>query len=110
MRIEYEKFGLRFEWDSVKAETNIAKHGVSFEQAAEAFSDPFAIRQDDEPHSWEEERIYLLASSLSNDILLVCHCYRNGSTIRIFSARKAEPAERSYYNARANGERIWRSL
>jgi uncharacterized DUF497 family protein len=31
----------RFVWDSAKARVNLAKHGVSFEQAMEAFFDPF---------------------------------------------------------------------
>ena len=110
MKVEYEKFGLKFEWDDAKASANLAKHGISFEEAAGAFFDPFGIRQEDEHHSWEEDRIYLLAASLEDDILLVCHCYRKGQTIRIFSAREAKQAERKYYETRAAGERIWRSL
>jgi len=31
----------RFEWDARKAEQNLAKHGVTFEQAASALADPF---------------------------------------------------------------------
>lgn len=33
----------RFEWDPAKAESNLRKHGVSFESAQLAFRDPFAI-------------------------------------------------------------------
>ncbi len=32
---------LVFEWDQDKAQSNIEKHGVTFEEAAEAFFDPF---------------------------------------------------------------------
>ena len=32
-----------FEWDQTKAAENYAKHGVSFEAAKAAFSDPFAV-------------------------------------------------------------------
>ena len=32
--------GLEFEWDSAKAESNFAKHGVSFEEALTVFMDP----------------------------------------------------------------------
>lgn len=36
-----------FEWDSVKAALNLAKHGVSFPEAATVFADPFAVYLDD---------------------------------------------------------------
>lgn len=32
---------LSFEWDSDKADANLAKHGITFEAACEAFFDPF---------------------------------------------------------------------
>ncbi len=35
-----------FEWDSAKAESNLAKH-VSFSEAATVFADPMAIYLDD---------------------------------------------------------------
>jgi hypothetical protein len=31
---------VRFEWDARKNRTNIAKHGVGFEEASKVFSDP----------------------------------------------------------------------
>ena len=34
---------LTFEWDETKAEANIGKHGVSFEEAATAFGDTLSI-------------------------------------------------------------------
>jgi len=36
-----------FEWDSDKATSNLAKHGVSFAEAATVFADPFAVYLDD---------------------------------------------------------------
>ncbi len=45
-----------FEWDTVKAEFNIEKHKISFEQAAEIFQDPFAVSIFDEKHVQEEDR------------------------------------------------------
>ena len=41
MDIEYELHGIRFRWNAAKAKGNLAKHGVSFEQAAQVFFDPF---------------------------------------------------------------------
>ena len=38
--------GIRFEWDAKKAAANQRKHGVDFEQACEAFFDPFLAAVD----------------------------------------------------------------
>ena len=48
---------LQFEWDKPKAEKNINKHGVSFEEAKTVFGDPLARIFDDEWHS-KERRDY----------------------------------------------------
>ncbi len=42
---------MRFEWDPEKAAANLAKHGVSFDEAITAFDDPFALIADDVVHS-----------------------------------------------------------
>lgn len=42
---------LKFAWDEAKAATNLAKHGVSFEEAATVFGDPLAISFDDPDHA-----------------------------------------------------------
>ena len=45
---------MRFEWDQAKAADNLAKHGVSFHEAAPVFRDPRATGPDPD-HSLEEE-------------------------------------------------------
>jgi uncharacterized DUF497 family protein len=35
---------IRFEWNAAKAESNIKKHGVSFEEAKSVFYDEFALQ------------------------------------------------------------------
>ncbi len=49
-------FLYEFEWDPVKAKTNITKHGVHCERAATVFQDPFAITIPDDEHSETEVR------------------------------------------------------
>ncbi|MEW5941472.1 MAG: BrnT family toxin, partial [Chloroflexota bacterium] len=44
MNIQYTLYEILFEWDSQKAIANLRKHGISFEQACEAFFDPFLAR------------------------------------------------------------------
>ncbi len=89
---------LHFEWDPVKAEANLAKHGVSFEEAASVFYDGLAVEfYDDENSEWED-RFLLLGLSATLRLLMVCHCYRaDESVIRIISARKATKNEAKYY-------------
>jgi hypothetical protein len=89
---------IHFEWDSVKAEANLRKHGVSFEEAETVFSDDLALLIDDPDHSDEEDRFVLLGFSAAPRILAVVHAYRLAQdTIRIISARKATKAERAIY-------------
>jgi uncharacterized protein len=47
---------IRFEWDPKKANVNLSKHGVSFEEAMTGFSDPLAKIFKDDLHSTEEQR------------------------------------------------------
>lgn len=89
---------LIFDWDDSKNKANIAKHGVSFEEASSVFYDENALIISDEPHSQTEERFILIGFSYKYNLLVVCHCYRqNDSVIRIISARKANKKETSEY-------------
>ncbi|MBF2057939.1 MAG: BrnT family toxin [Cyanobacterium sp. T60_A2020_053] len=89
---------LEFTWDEMKAQTNIKKHGVSFEEAKSAFYDESAIVIYDPDHSQQEDRFILLGVSDYSRLLIVCHCYRENDTIiRIISARKANKLEQKQY-------------
>lgn len=87
-----------FDWDPEKAAANLAKHGVSFEEAQSVFYDEYARQFYDEDHSETEDRFVMLGMSNRLRTLVVCHCEQeNGGCIRIISARKATARERSYY-------------
>lgn len=92
---------IKFEWDNNKAQINIEKHGISFNEAATVFEDEEALLRDDPEHSEDEDRFILLGMSRVANILVVCHCYRGeDDTIRIISARKATKNETKQYNER----------
>jgi uncharacterized DUF497 family protein len=91
---------LRFEWDQRKSAANRRKHCVSFEEAQEVFSDERALLIEDPDHSADEDKFVLLGMSASLRLLVVCHCYRRASVIRIISARKANRADRSNHAER----------
>ena len=91
-----------FEWDARKAFSNIKKHGVSFEQAAQVFLDPLAATVFDEAHSMNEERWLTLGQNTNGDLLVVSHTYsqveQNRALVRIISARLATKQERRVYS------------
>jgi uncharacterized protein len=91
-----------FEWDDAKAAQNYAKHGVTFEAARDVFKDPFAIEQIDDRHDYGEERWTILGVA-GGRLLFVTYTMRNDS-IRVISARAAEPYEqREYHEQNARG-------
>ncbi len=85
-----------FEWDQTKAEQNLKKHGVSFEEASTIFADPFSLTIDDPLHSVGEQRFTTLGLSEAQRLLVAVHTDR-GDNIRIISARNATRRERETY-------------
>ena len=96
MDIAYQLQGMEFERDADKAQSNIDKHSVSFEEAAEAFLDPFYQIGDASTDTDQEQRDFLIGYSSASRLLLVVHTAR-GQRTRIISARPATRAERQQY-------------
>ena len=84
-----------FQWDDAKAAANVAKHGISFEMAREAFKDPFIMEWLDNSQAADEPRFAALAM-VEQRVLFIAYAI-GGETIRIISARRAEPFERRRY-------------
>lgn len=87
---------MQFEWDPIKAESNLANHGVSFDEAITAWQDYFYVDLFDHEHSIDENRFLLIGESASNRYLIISYTER-GNTIRIISARELTPKERRDY-------------
>ena len=88
---------MKFEWDCAKNETNIFKHGVSFEQASEVFADCNALDIFDDIHSELEERFITIGLIPSGPVLVVWTELADDA-IRIISARWTSKREtRRYY-------------
>ncbi len=92
---------LEVTWDPHKAQSNLAKHGVSFAQAATVLFDALALTVFDEAHSEFEERWFSLGTSSDGKLLAVSHTYTatgsSSAKVRIISAREATKAERRQY-------------
>lgn len=86
----------RFEWDRRKANSNLNKHSVSFDEAQTVFMDPLFAAMPDPDHSVEEHRFIAIGVSGADRLLVISYTERE-STIRIISARTATRQERRLY-------------
>jgi uncharacterized DUF497 family protein len=88
-------------WDPVKAQSNVAKHGVTFVQAATVLLDALALTTFDAAHSEFEERWFTLGVSSDGKLLAVSHTYQHTGPVhvrvRIISAREATRREHQQY-------------
>lgn len=87
---------MTFEWDVNKANRNLAKHGISFDEAKTVFSDPLYVDFYDPDHSEDEPRYLMVGASNQGRLLIVSYTER-GSSIRLISAREVTRNERAAY-------------
>ncbi len=90
---------MRFEWDPDKAESNLKKHGVSFEEAMTVFFDPLSATFGDPDHSLDERRFVTIGYSSQHRLTVVCHTERRGS-VRLISARWATKREKKRHESK----------
>ncbi len=91
---------MQFVWNSDKANANLRKHRVSFNEASTVFSDRLSVTFPDPQHSYGEERYVIIGLSSAGRVLIVAHTDR-ADQVRIISAREATRNERRFYE---NGE------
>ena len=69
---------MEFEWDPAKAERNVRKHGIGFDEAVTVFADANELMIYDPDHSMTEDRFVSIGLSSSGRLLVVGG--RNGWT------------------------------
>lgn len=82
-------------WDPQKARANTLKHGVLFEDAELALTDPLALTCED-PDGEDEQRFVAVGADAVGRIVTVVHSYRDAE-VRLISARRATRKERDSY-------------
>jgi uncharacterized DUF497 family protein len=87
---------MTFDWDLIKAKSNLWKHGVLFEEASTALQDPLSRTDLDPDHSNEEQRFITFGMSARRRLLVVSYTER-GKVLRLISARLATGREREIY-------------
>jgi len=89
---------LTFSWDPKKAQQNLKKHKVSFQEAVSVFLDENATEYFDEDHSEAEDRFLMLGISFRLRLLVVSYAVHDKARrIRLISARKATKNESKAY-------------
>lgn len=88
---------LRYEWDEAKNQANIAKHGLSFEDAEHVFAGPCVTFEDDRL-DYGEMRLVTLGL-LAGRLVVIAHTSRDDGT-RIISMRKGNRREQRIYQER----------
>jgi uncharacterized DUF497 family protein len=91
---------MMFSWDPVKAQQNLVKHGISFDEASTIFGDPLAGTIPDPDHSVGEARYLTMGYSVSGRLMVVAHT-EDDDIVRIISARDATTQERRRYESRS---------
>ncbi len=77
---------MRFSWDRAKERDNLARHGVDFTTAQQAFADPMALVLFDEVHSDRRELRWWLLGKVHGRVMLVRYTHRPNGVIRLIGA------------------------
>jgi len=91
---------VRFEWDPSKAQLNLKKHAVAFDDAICVFEDPYALLSQDRVNPSGEPRWQAIGMVSGLVVLLVAHTIRDqgeDEVIRLISARQATRKEKQFY-------------
>ena len=88
---------MEFEWDAVKAATNLDKHGVNSAEAMTVFGDPLEVTIPDPDHSIEEFRFLSVGPKVTESWWW--RILEREGRVRLISARAAAPSERRRYES-----------
>ena len=91
---------MEWEWDDAKDATNTEKHGISFAEALQVFTDTDGIEKEDLAHSSRtEQRLWRTGKMKSGRIITVVYT-RSGDRLRLISAQERRRERREYEKAK----------
>jgi uncharacterized protein len=89
---------MQFEWDDAKAQSNLAKHGIPFDEAVAVFADPSRVDTDC-TRDVDGETRRKTVGIVSDRLLTVVYTLRE-SRVRLISARPPSAKEVRFYGHR----------
>ena len=92
---------MKYEWDELKKRKNLAKHGLSFEDAERVF-DGRCVTFEDDRFAYGEERLVTLGQ-LAGRLVVITHSPRYEGT-RVISMRKGNRREQKIYQERLSAD------
>jgi len=95
VEVVLEHRGVLFAWHAAKAEENRRKHGILFDEAVEAFFDPFFRILD--AGDTGQQRDAVLGMDTAGRLLFVVYVETPAEGLRLISARRATRHERRLY-------------
>ena len=97
---------MRYIWNEIKAEINLNKHGIRFEEAQVIWTDSNSIKYFDGDNFKYEDRYIRIGLNPERGILIVVFCEKEDQDeIRIISARKATGSEKKEYEEELQSQR-----
>jgi uncharacterized DUF497 family protein len=86
---------VEFDWDPVKADSNLVKHGIDFDDAVRVFEDSQARTTDVTRSHYCEER-FKIVGTVDGNVIAVIYTDRD-AVRRLISARRSRRNERRDY-------------
>ena len=89
-----------FEWDEIKNQINLRKHGIDFQDAIDVFNHPLLAALD-RREDYGEDRWFAMGW-IANIVGIVVYVEQVEDVVRIISARKATRHEVRHFK-----QRVW---
>lgn len=90
---------MNYDWDEIKRDINLSKHGIDFFAATSVFEDTERIETIDDRIDYGEERVQVIGMARPGLLFVVYTERDKGDTYRIISARRANKREKALYNS-----------
>lgn len=88
-----------WEWDDAKDAANTEKHGISFEEALQVFTDSDGVEKVDLAHSSPSERRLWRTGKMNSGRIVTVVYTLSGERIRLISAQERRRERRQYEKA-----------
>lgn len=96
---------MEWEWDDAKNTVNMEKHGISFEEVLQVFTDADGIEKEDLAHSSPMERRLWRTGKINTGRIVTVVYTMSGERIRLISAQERRRERREYEKTKEGKDR-----